>query len=258
MAPPSREPQPTLPSRGKNPFADRSRARATVWRFTRTRPYLYRAIVTMKNGHGGRSFVTRDTALVIDGFERSGNTYAFFAFREANGPDLRIGHHTHSTAQFFWAERFGVPTILLVRDPADCAISAHVRWPVRELHEVLEDWIRFHETVLAWRYAFVVGGFDEVTKDFGSVIERVNGYFGTVFVPFDSSESAQQRVFDGIEKRNRGLHGRIVESVVARPSEERKQDADRLRADFDLPRSRRLLDEAMTLQAELVRGITRQ
>ena len=39
------------------------------------------------------------TQMVIEGFPRSGNTFAVFAFRHAQRRDIRVAHHLHAPAQ---------------------------------------------------------------------------------------------------------------------------------------------------------------
>ncbi len=107
------------------PLAERSRARSRLWRFSRNRLVLYRLVVNLRNGGGGRRFVRRDSDVVIDGFERSANTFAYFAFMAANPTAHRVGHHTHSPAQFYWAARWGVPALLLLRERTCVGPHAH-------------------------------------------------------------------------------------------------------------------------------------
>jgi hypothetical protein len=237
-----------------SPLAERSRARSQLWRLTRNRTHLYRAIVSIKNDDGGRQFVRRSSKIVIDGFERSGNTFAYQAFVDANGAAFHIGHHTHSPAQLRWAARWGIPTILLVRPAAALVLSVTLRWPARRPHEVVEDYLRFHARALELRDHFLVGTFERVTTDYGAVIADVNARFGTGFEPFESTERSRDRVFSAIEARNAHRYGRVTEVAVARPSEARRAATDERGAVLDRPGIRRLLDEAEALRAEIESG----
>jgi hypothetical protein len=240
-----------------SPLAERSRLRARLWRFNRNRVLLYRAIVRVRNDGGGRRFVTRDTAVVIDGFERSGNTFAYLAFLDANPAVSSVAHHTHSPAQFYWAGRWSVPSILLVRDPAEVAISVTLRWPARSPATVVEDWIKFHQRIERLPlHDLVVAPFEFVIEDFGSVIEALNDRTGTSFARFDPTDAATARVYQSIETRNAGRYGRITEVAVARPSEARRRVADARRRELDTPTMRSLLDEARSLRARLIGATT--
>jgi hypothetical protein len=64
-----------------------------------------------------------------------------------------------------------------------------------------------------------VGFFEEVTRDYGTVLERVNAKFGTGFSSFVHSEDNGKCVFDRIEVVHRAMRGdRLDEKVIAHPS----------------------------------------
>jgi hypothetical protein len=236
----------------RSPLAERSPTRARLWRFTRNRNHLYRLIVTAKNDSGGREFVRRDSKIVIDGFERSGNTFAFLAFLDANPHVASVGHHTHSPAQFHWAHRWRIPTVLLVREPAAVALSVNLRWPARGLGDVLEDYARFHERVLAQRGAFVVARFEDTTTRFGHTLAAVNARFETSFEPYEATPAADERVFAAIEARNQARYGRLTEVAVARPSASRQVATEQRRADLDEPRVHDRLQRARDTYAQVL------
>src|SRR4051794_35640317 len=61
----------------------------------------------------------RTTDIVIEGFPRSGNTFAVVAFRLAQSRAMQVAHHLHIPAQLLWADRVGMPSMVLVRNPVD-------------------------------------------------------------------------------------------------------------------------------------------
>jgi hypothetical protein len=64
-----------------------------------------------------------------------------------------------------------------------------------------------------------VGFFEEVTRDYGTVLERVNAKFGTGFSSFVHSEDNVKCVFDHIDEVHRAMRGdRLDEKVIAHPS----------------------------------------
>ena len=163
--------------------------------------------------------VDRSTDLVVEGFPRSGNTFAVFAFREAQGRGVRIAHHMHAPAQIMRAAEFGIPALVLLRDPVDAALSLMLRDPRYSADGALRYYASFYEAVAAYRDHFVLGTFEEVTRDYGSVIERVNGRFGTSFGVFEHDERNVQKVFASIEESHRARRGSVlVEEQIARPS----------------------------------------
>ncbi len=172
--------------------------------------------------------VERDTELVIDGFQRSGNTFSVVAFETAQERPVRIAHHLHAAAQIVAAVRLNVPTLVLIREPADSVLSHMIREPGISAKMALSNWIRFYEAVLPFMDRVVVGDFPDITSDFGSVISRINARFGTTFTGFEHTEENVARCFELIEARNREHYGALAETKVPRPSAER----DRIKAEL--------------------------
>jgi hypothetical protein len=177
----------------------------------------------------------RDTALVIEGFLRSGNTYSVAAFVVANGDDLHLGRHLHGAPHVLRAARLGVPAVVLIRPPADAVASYLVRRPTLTPNDALLEYVDFYRTCWRVRDVFVVGVFDDVVADFGSVLRAVNERFGTAFRPYEPTPANEAAAFALVEEMNRRESGgEVVESHVGRPSEQRREHtqaiADRLHA----------------------------
>jgi len=126
-----------------------------------------------------------ETEIVIEGFPRSGNTFAVAAFHEAQLPhDVQMAHHAHVPAQLLEGVREGLPALLVVRDPEDSVLSLAVRAPEIGVAGALRGWIRFHQPLLPAVDGIVVATFEQVVTDLGAIVERVNARFGTTFRPF--------------------------------------------------------------------------
>jgi hypothetical protein len=145
--------------------------------------------------------VTPGTELVVDGYTRSATTYAVYAFQFAQPKPVRVAHHLHAPAQIVAAARWGIPTILLVRDPEGAVLSQVVREPGVTLRDALVSWRRFYQVALRRPDAFVVGGFERVTTDMGGVISDLNGRFGTSFVEFERTKERQRLVLALMSER---------------------------------------------------------
>lgn len=191
--------------------------------------------------------VSAGTELVIEGFPRSGNTFAVTAFDMAQDRPVRVVHHLHSAAQVMEAVRVGIPTILLVREPADCTLSRALRTPRISVRQALGDWVRFHERVIPLLGGIVVADFSIATSDFGAVIRRVNERFGTDFREFEHTQENVSECFERITKGNLEQFGGLVEMAIARPSTERDEAKRRLRAEFESERLARLRLRAASL-----------
>ena len=173
----------------------------------------------------------RDTALVIDGFLRSGNTFSVAAFVVANGDELHLGRHLHGGPHLLRAARLGVPAVVLIRRPADAVASYLIRRPSLTPDDALAEYVDFYRTCWRVRDHFVVGVFDDVIADFGSVVRAVNERFGTSFRPFEPTADNQASAFALVEEMNRReCRGEVVESHVGRPSADRRQQADGIAA----------------------------
>lgn len=171
--------------------------------------------------------VDKTTELVIDGFQRSANTFAAMAFEVAQPRAVKTAHHLHAVAQFRAGVELGVPCLLLIRDPIDAIVSHLIREPHATPRQAFSSWAHFYERLLPLREAVVVADFREITSDFGATIERVNRRYGTGFAPFEHTPQNVDRVVRLIDERTRARYGAVRHDLVPRPSDAR----ERLKAD---------------------------
>ena len=189
--------------------------------------------------------VDRTTQLVIEGFPRSGNTFAVVAFEQAQRESVRVAHHLHMPAQVIRAARWGIPTLLLARKPTDAALSWVIREPGVPIRQALKHYVSFYEKAAEYRDALVVGFFEEVTRDYGAVLERVNAKFGTGFSCFVHSEDNVRCVFDRIEELHRAKRGgRLDEKQIAHPSAVKAGLKDALKKELEALEVRKLTARA--------------
>jgi hypothetical protein len=193
------------------------------------------------------------TAIVIEGSMRCGNTYSVAAFEVANGPDLHVARHLHGAAHVLRAVRLGLPTVVLIRSPRDAVLSYLVRRAEQTPYEALLEYLDFYRTVWRVRDAFVIGLFDRVTSDFGSVIDEVNERFGTSFRRYENTPENEAAAIALVEEMNRAESGgEVQETHVGRPSEERARRKEELRASLSRPRAAAKLREAEDLYRRYV------
>ena len=191
-----------------------------------------------------------DSDIVIEGFLRSGNTFAVAAFLVANGPSVHIGRHLHGAPHVLRAVRYGLPTVVLIRRPADAVASYLVRRPTLTPEDALLEYLDFYRTAWRARTGFVVGLFDDVVANFGDVVRAVNDRFGTSFTPWEPTAENQAAAFALVEEMNRmECRGLVVETHVGRPSEQREDGKRQIRERLQQPRAARLLAEADDLFA---------
>ena len=188
-----------------------------------------RAYLFLARRRYGSRVLGPDTDIVIEGFPRSANTFAVTAFELAQERPVTVAHHLHAAAHVVRAAQARVPVIVLVRAPEDAIASVVARKPSLD-PAAAAAYLRFYEGVAGVLDACVVAEFRQVVDDFGGVIERTNRAYGTTFTPFEHTDENVRRCFDRIEAQNRDRSaGRLVESSVARPSDERARQAETAR-----------------------------
>jgi len=203
-------------------------------------PYVWDATMWLRPGKRA-TLARRDTAIVIDGFLRSGNTFSIAAFEVANGRSPHVGRHLHGAPHILRAVRLGVPAVVLIREPRDAVSSYLVRRPTLTPRDALVEYLDFYETAWPVRDGFVVGLFEQVVADFGTVLETVNAKFGTHFAPYRPTPEAERAAMERVEELNRlECQGQVVETHVGRPSAARARRKTEIAAVMTAPRDPRL------------------
>jgi len=199
------------------------------------RPLLFYSLLGLRRKHRELA-VSKATQLVIEGFPRSGNTFAVVAFRQAQHESISIASHLHAPAQVIRAVRWEIPTLVLIRNPVDAVVSLVIRHPHISTTWALKSYISFYESIASYRHAYVIGPFDEVIEDYGAVIERVNAKLSTRFSPLDHTEDNVGEIFARIESLNRAKGGGLVEEQIARPSAAREELKSRVMDELEARR----------------------
>lgn len=158
----------------------------------------------------------RDTEVYIDGFPRSANSYALYAFRASN-PESQLAGHCHSADIIRAAVEMGIPVMLLVREPLPCAASFMRFVPGLSLESALRYYRRFHTSLQDVRGEICVANFDDVIADFGEVLRRFNEVAGTAFVPYFKSPENEAVVADMLDHAN-SIYASGQSHTLARPT----------------------------------------
>jgi hypothetical protein len=164
---------------------------------------------------------TSATAIAIEGFPRSANTYAREAFKFANPSVGPVSSHLHTPRAIELAVKHGVPSIVLIRDPA-FAVTSMIQFAGDvDVRRTLNGYCRFYKRVKPLLAHVVLADFAQVTKDFGQVITRCNQKFGTDFVPYIWTPEAEEEVAKAIEQAAAVIKADNFENMVSRPSSKR-------------------------------------
>ena len=194
------------------------------------RVFLYQYPTTFKllanlNRKKKHILVNKDSEIVIEGFPRSGNTFAHVAFEYAQGRDVNIASHFHAPGQIIWGVKSNVPTLLLIREPVDAVSSLLIRENYLSEMQVLRWYIEFYQSVYPYMNRLVLADFNEVISDFGQVMIKINKHYSTSFIPFEHSEENVQTCFRIIEDLDRQdtKQENVTEKTVSRPSKIRNR-----------------------------------
>lgn len=200
--------------------------------------------------------ISRDSDIVIEGFPRSGNTFAVVAFRLAQEQDVKIAHHLHIEAQVLMGVRWGIPVLVLIRNPLDAIASLKVRHPGLRIDHAFRAYIRFYSIIKKVADNVVFADFVETTKHFGEVIGRVNERFGTNFSVFEYTPDNLEMVFREIENLDKQIQDRrpdfvSSEDTVSRPSPQRESKKQLVKEQISSRRFAALRRDALSLYYEI-------
>lgn len=197
-------------------------------------PPLYLLLTKFGDGYG--TIADSETDIVIEGFPRSANTFAVNAFRLAQTRKVKIAHHKHSITQFLIANKFQIPTLLVIRTPEEAIISFLIREPCISIEKAFKYWIDMHKILWKYKSNFVIGDFEEITTEFGKVIERINYKFNTNFNLFEHNQTNVNKCFDSMENYSKKHNqNQIDESLIARPSQKRKELKSQIKEQLNYP-----------------------
>jgi len=227
--------------------------RASIHDYVGQHPKLYRGLSVL-HPTLRRRFVSADTDLVIDGYPRTANTFAYHAFLWAQGigvdePNTGVAHHTHQPAQVLRAVQLQIPVVALIRDPEECVLSLVVRNPELSLRYALIKYINFYRAITGVREDIVIADFQTVTQDFGQIIQEVNDVYRASFAAFEHTLENEKQVFERIEHINNRLHEGDPRGI-SKPSRYKERLKEQRRA--QLPNHDPLLREAELLYRKFV------
>ncbi|MEM9399964.1 MAG: hypothetical protein AAF984_07120 [Verrucomicrobiota bacterium] len=195
----------------------------------------------------------KETNLVIEGYPRSGNSFAFTAFNMAQGEStVRVAHHLHTASVVIAAIRANVPSLLLVRNPEDAIISHIIYSQNLTIRQCLRSYLDFYQPLLKYKDYFVVAKFEDVITDFGAITRQVNEKFSTSFREFDHIQDNVDKCFYILENSWKDLGMSQQKAVTNSPSEKRKQYKGILRHHFRSNDLKDLRERAFEVYQEYV------
>ena len=210
--------------------------------------------------HWKEVLVRPDSAICIEGYPRSANTYSVAAMLVSQPEfDGHIGRHTHLSGQVLRAVQFGVPTLVIIRKPLAAAASLRVFAPWMSAKQCLQDYQRFYSGIAAAREGYVLVRFEDITRDYNIAIDALNDRFDLSLAPFDGTEETVRRCFAMVEDMDRVFNrsAKVSEDRVGRPSEAREALKERAREEIDSPVLKPLRERCEAVHRELLGTLER-
>ena len=174
-------------------------------------PWFY--VLLLRICYKGKKFekhiISERTSIVVEGFPRSGNSFAAQAIRlitRRHGKQWRFATHFHSPAHVVYALRYRKPILVVIRRPVDAIVSLRALWGqnnvrVPSVNHLLRRYIQFYEMLLVVRKSIIVADFDTVISDLNKVIHRLNCRFH-----IDIPENYSQAEIEGMVMPTSGEH----------------------------------------------------
>jgi hypothetical protein len=172
-----------------------------------------------------RLIVDRQTALVCEGFPRSGNTFLLAAIQQLY-PGARIASHLHSTAHIRYGRLLHVPTVTTLRAPLDSVASLMVFEERDDPSILLRRWWTFYSDRALRVPSNRVVRFDELIADPRAVVTVMADGLGW---PPSVVELSTELAFDKVSQLAHRRFGAAASSKNSLPSEARTAATKRAR-----------------------------
>ena len=173
----------------------------------------------------------RDTEVLIEGFPRSGNSFAVAAFCKAQKREVDIAHHLHAPGHVIAAVKSNIPALVVIRHPDEAVPEFALAKPNIPVAAILRGYIRFYEPLRPFKRDFVTATFDQVHTNLGDVIRRINQRFWTAFLEFEPnprSVGAAHRDVEEDYRHRQGSAPAVLGSSSRQSATERDETSQRV------------------------------
>ncbi|MDA0194653.1 MAG: hypothetical protein O2887_03855 [Bacteroidetes bacterium] len=146
--------------------------------------------------------------------------------KESSLDKLKIAHHMHCTAQLKIALRWGIPSILLIRNPIDAVVSLMLRDPDTSYSTAIKWYIRFYKDLKAYKDQLIICHFDNVINDHLRVISILKRNCPSLNL---NKEINLKSLFDKIDELDNSEVNSITPKMVSsRPNSEKKEEKEKI------------------------------
>lgn len=165
--------------------------------------------------------ITDDTAMVVEGFPRSGNTYTTFALKLLAGRSIHIASHAHHPGQVKLGLAKGLPTLVVVRPPVDTLASYLIAGPHGTPGMVLREYRYYHRAISRLGDDLMLATFDQVTGDTGGLARRLNERHSLGLDERTPDETDEAAIVVSIDRHFERVHTPADIGMLARPDNSR-------------------------------------
>ncbi len=187
-----------------------------------------------------KRMVTKDTDICLEGFPRSGNTFLFHSFKFYN-PDTKIAHHVHAEIQFIRAIKFGVPCVIVIREPLETLASLMVVDGILNLNLAFQYYISYYQRLIRYCDQVVIIDNDDIENGVIGKLERINKANNKTFKYEGLTAEALKAVTANMRESNRGGRYRML---IPLPDKEKSTLKEKINQDI---KSHQRFEEAMNL-----------
>ena len=172
-------------------FKARLLVKSLLW----PRPKLYWTIGTLQ---GQPWLFSKKYDILIDGFQRSANSFAAEAVRLTQ-PNLRVLSHRHMPVYVIQALAYQKPVCVTIRDPID-AVASWVLFSKIPIPFALDDYIIYYDIISAQKDKLVVAEFKAVTDTFPDILVRLNNKYRLGLKIPDWNDGLKSSVLERVRK----------------------------------------------------------
>jgi len=168
----------------------------------------------------------KSSQICIEGFPRSANTFVYMLVKESSIDRLKIAHHMHCTAQLKMALKWGIPAILLIRNPIDAIVSLMLRDPGTSFITAINWYIRFYRDLKIYKKHLIIFHFDNVINQHGKAISTLKKNYPSLNL---NRKTNLKSLFDKIDELDNSEVNSIAPKMVSsRPNSEKKEEKEKI------------------------------
>ncbi|WP_024787497.1 MULTISPECIES: hypothetical protein [unclassified Lebetimonas] len=175
--------------------------------------------------------INKNSDILIEGFPRSGNTFAVALLKSLN-KDIKIARHRHEVGHVLKALKLDKPIVILIRNPQDAVISFFLRENV-SIKIGFEYYIHFYTNILKICKSsnLVLFNFDILIKEPKKFISIINEKYNfNLCLPDENIiKKAKDLVFlmDKEElKRKKNIYD--ISTFISMPSKKKKDSKEKI------------------------------